>query len=142
MTHYSQWWALVVVIVAGGCESLEISADAGPPSDAAVDGAPPDVTLSQLGESCQDQGACQEPFVCFFAGPGDATDLGFCTQRCSSPEECGAGYSGPGIPDCVFFEVAGENVCAVRCDQGGCPGDLTCVTSPDGGICDSTDAGA
>lgn len=58
-------------------------------------------------------------------------DLGFCTNACTIPGDCGPSPAGTATPACVTAPVGGVDmqVCALDCAGGKtCPGGMECLT--------------
>lgn len=108
-------------------------------------------TAKQVGDTCvpdsanpQGPGDCGAGFTCLNLQGGNGA---WCSKQCDpAADQCAAGYTGTGIPACVFgitFEKGGPatNYCGVICNDlpgdpaicnpptacnGSCPGTLQC----------------
>ena len=114
-------------------------ADAGDVST--PDAAGPHTGLGQVCEG-EGQGDCPTGFLCLPLGAAS-----WCSKECENHTTCQEGYTGPGLPACVF-QISTEGdaepelvVCGIVCEgiegtgctaetcDGTCPEELTCTAS-------------
>ena len=69
---------------------------------------------------------------------GSETSMnGFCSRTCTpgqGTDDCAAGYTGVGLPMCIFAISGGQNYCGIVCEAQGvaelngmCPSGMSCT---------------
>jgi hypothetical protein len=147
--------ALALTACGGGGGGDDTGGDDTTTPDANTTEDPPDAnttTAKQIGDPCvpdsanpQGPGDCGDGFTCLNLQGGNGA---WCSKACDAQADmCAVGYTGAGIPACVYgitFEKGGEAVtyCGVICEDiagdpvvcnpstacnGTCPGTLQCT---------------